>query len=147
MKIRLLLGLLALLPAAALADGPGVLKFDELSFEVSEDAGVALIRVERSQGEDGAVSVQYSTSNGSAVAGQDYTAVSGTLSWGDGDESDRTIQVPIANDAAAEGLDGAARMSALEAEAASAGIALLGHLGDRVQGLRGELQLSAFHVE
>lgn len=103
MKLKLLLAL-ALLPLPAFAD-PGILKFDEESFEVSEDAGVALIRVERSQGEDGAVSVQYGTSNGTAVAGQDYTAVSGTLSWGSGDESDRTIQVPITNDSAAEGLE------------------------------------------
>ncbi|HSN85499.1 MAG TPA: hypothetical protein VL025_02025, partial [Thermoanaerobaculia bacterium] len=53
----LLTGALALLPAAALADGPGVLKFDEESFEVSEDAGSVTIVVERSNGEDGAVSV------------------------------------------------------------------------------------------
>ena len=60
---------LALLPAAAFADA-GSLKFDEETFEVSEDAGVVTIRVERSQGEDGVVSVQYATSNGSALAGE-----------------------------------------------------------------------------
>lgn len=105
-RLRLLLaGVLTLVPVAALADGPGILKFDEESFEVSEDAGSATIRIERSKGEDGAVSVQYSTANGTAVAGQDYTAASGTLSWGAGDGSDRTISIPIANDSTAEGLE------------------------------------------
>lgn len=102
MRFKLLL-MLALLPAAAFADGPGVLKFDEESFEVAEEAGVVTIRVERSQGEDGAVSVQYATSNGTATAGQDYTPASGTLSWAAGDGSDRTFTVPILNDSAAEG--------------------------------------------
>lgn len=101
----LLVGALTLMPAAALADGPGVIKFDEESFEVSEDAGSATIRIERSKGEDGAVSVQYGTSNGTATAGQDYTAASGTLSWGSGDGGDRTITIPIANDSTAEGLE------------------------------------------
>lgn len=111
MRFRLstfaLAGALALLPLAAFAkDGEnsaGTIKFDETSFEVSEDAGSVTIRVERSNGEDGAVSVHYSTSNGSAIAGQDYTAASGTLSWASGDESDRTFTVAIANDSAQEG--------------------------------------------
>lgn len=102
MKFKLILAL-ALLPLPALASGPGVFKLDEDSFEVAEDAGVAVIRVERSEGEDGAVSVQYATEDGSAVAGQDYAATSGTLNWGDGDESDRTFTIPILNDATAEG--------------------------------------------
>ena len=79
----LILGALALLPAVAAADA-GTLKFDEESFEVFEEAGVASITIERSQGEDGAVSIQVATGGGTATAGQDYTAVSQTLSWGSG---------------------------------------------------------------
>ncbi|HEY6553909.1 MAG TPA: Calx-beta domain-containing protein, partial [Vicinamibacteria bacterium] len=126
----------ALLPAAAFADGPGVLKLDEESFEVSEDAGVAVIRVERSQGEDGAVSVQYGTSNGTAVAGQDYTAVSGTLSWASGDGSDRTFTVPILDDAAAEGsetfqiaLSGATGGAAIDSERGTTTVWILANDG------------------
>src|SRR6185295_11127190 len=92
---------LATIPAVA--SGPGVLKFDEVSFEVAETAGVAVVRVERSQGESGAVSVSYATSDGTATAGSDYTPVSGTLSWGSGDESTKTFTVPIASDGVAEG--------------------------------------------
>ena len=50
----------------------------------------------------GASTVDYATSNGSATAGQDYTATSGTLSFAAG-ESDKTFAVPIVNDNIAEG--------------------------------------------
>jgi hypothetical protein len=83
-------------------DGPGVFKFDESSFEVSESVGKAIIRVERSDGETGAVTVDYAVENGTAKAGEDYTSVSGTLSWADGEEADKTFEVPITDDAAAE---------------------------------------------
>lgn len=140
MRFRLstlaLAGTLALLPVAAFADGPGTLKFDEASFEVSEDAGSVTIRVERSNGEDGAVSVQYSTSNGSAVARQDYTATSGTLSWGAGDESDRTFTVPIANDSTQEGgetfqiaLSGATGGAAIDSERGTTTVVILANDG------------------
>lgn len=35
---------------------------------------------------------------GTAQAGQDYTGESGTLSWADGDGSDKSLVIPIAND-------------------------------------------------
>ncbi|MEO5573968.1 MAG: hypothetical protein ABIR48_05750, partial [Gammaproteobacteria bacterium] len=38
------------------------------------------------------------TSNGTAVAGIDYTAVTGTLSWANGDFSARTFSVPLRAD-------------------------------------------------
>lgn len=101
--LTVLLSCLGTLPA--LAGGPGVLKFDETSFEVSEDAGSAVIVVERSNGEDGAVSVQYAATAGTATAGQDFTAVSGTLSWSAGDESNKTFTVPVLNDGQAEGAE------------------------------------------
>lgn len=144
MTVRLsrfaLAGVLALLPLAAFAkDGEnsaGTLKFDESSFEVAEDAGSVTIRVERSGGEDGAVSVQYSTSNGSAVAGQDYTAASGTLSWGSGDESTKMFAVAIANDSTQEGgetftiaLSGATGGAAIDAERGSTTVVILANDG------------------
>ncbi|MEA2600407.1 MAG: hypothetical protein QOF89_1399 [Acidobacteriota bacterium] len=96
---------LALTAAPALAKGPGVIKLDEATFEVAEGAGQAVITVERSKGEDGAVTVHYATSDGTATAGQDYTAVSGTLSWASGDESSKTFSVPITDDATAESVE------------------------------------------
>jgi hypothetical protein len=96
------LALVAAVPATA--SGPGVIKFDEVTFEAAE-GGSAVIRVERSNGESGAVTVHYATSDGTATAGQDYTAASGTLSWASGDESDRTFTIPLANDGVAEGVE------------------------------------------
>jgi hypothetical protein len=49
----------------------------------------------------GPVSVAYATANGTAVAGQDYTATSGTLTIPAGGTSG-TVSVPILNDALVE---------------------------------------------
>ena len=51
--------------------------------------------VRRVNSASGAASVLYSTANGTAVAGRDYIAVSGTLSWPDGDFSDKKIVIPV----------------------------------------------------
>jgi len=69
---------------------PGVIAFSNSSYTVTE-AGQVAVSVTRSGGSYGAVSVNYATSNGTAVAGQDYTATSGALSWADGDAASKTI--------------------------------------------------------
>jgi len=81
---------------------PGTFRFGLASFTAGEAAGTATINVQRINGDDGAVSVQYSATAGTATAGQDFTPVSGTLSWGDKDSSDKSFTVAIANDATAE---------------------------------------------
>ena len=55
----------------------------------------ATISVERMGGSSGATSVAYSTRNGTASAGTDYTATSGTLSWADGDSSPKSFAVSV----------------------------------------------------
>src|SRR5262249_18833271 len=60
------------------------------------------ITVTRTGGSNVPVSVNYATSNGTATAGADYTAVSGTLTFGIGDTS-KTFTVPIINDTLVEG--------------------------------------------
>jgi hypothetical protein len=77
---------------------PGTLQLSAAISSINESAGASTISVTRTGGSNGAVSVQYATSNGSAVAGQDYTGVSGTLNWADGDSSAKTFNVPIVND-------------------------------------------------
>ena len=64
---------------------------------------MATVLVERSQGDTGAVTVDYMTFDGSATDGLDYTGVAGTLSWADGDGSDKTVLIPILDDADDEG--------------------------------------------
>ena len=74
------------------------LQFNSATYSVNEGAGIASISVARTGGITGTASVQYSTSDGSATAGQDYTATSGTLNWVDGDSSVKTFTVAITDD-------------------------------------------------
>lgn len=83
--------------------GPGELRFEDDEFQVIEDAGVAVIRVERHDGSEGAVSAVVSTADGSAVDGEDYEGVSQVVSWDDGDDDDKTVEVPILEDDLEEG--------------------------------------------
>ncbi len=80
----------------------GTLAFDSSTYSTDESSGNAVVTVQRNGGSDGAASVNYSTSNGTATAGSDYSAVSGTLTWPDGDNSSRTFTVPILDDTIAE---------------------------------------------
>jgi uncharacterized delta-60 repeat protein len=65
-----------------------------------ESDGRAVVRVRRSGGGDGDVSVAYRTvADGNAVAGEDFTATQGTLHWANGDRSVRKIAVRLANNA------------------------------------------------
>jgi plastocyanin len=84
------------------ANHPGTLRLSLASYSVAEGAGSASIAVQRLDGSDGAVSIHYGASSGSAVAGQDFTAVSGTLTWGDGDSASKSFQVPITADSTDE---------------------------------------------
>ncbi len=85
------------------ASDPGDLSFSTSSYQVDEDVGTASIAVRRTGGSDGAVSVRCNTSNGSATAGQDYTATADTFSWADGDTANKSCTIPIINDTTEEG--------------------------------------------
>ncbi len=61
------------------------------------EGGPAVITVNRTGGSTGTVSVQYSTANLTAAAGSDYTPLSDTLTFFDGETAKR-ISVPILND-------------------------------------------------
>lgn len=78
--------------------GPGIVVFAQPTFNVVESTGVATITVARHVGSTGAISVDYATSNQTALAGTDYTATSGTLNWADGDSGVKTINVIISSD-------------------------------------------------
>ena len=82
---------------------PGALQFSATTYSVSEGGASVTITVTRTGGSDGAVSVNYATSNGSATSGDDYTAASGTLNFANGDTTGKTFSVPVIEDAAFEG--------------------------------------------
>lgn len=68
---------------------------------VNEGAGTATVRVTLSASSTNVITVAYATSNGTATAGQDYTATSGTLTFSAGQIS-RTFTIPIINDTLVE---------------------------------------------
>jgi len=77
-------------------------QFSSATYSVTENGGQATITVTRSGGSQGAISVDYATSDETATAGSDYTAASGTLNWADGDAADKTFTVNITDDSELE---------------------------------------------
>jgi urease beta subunit len=84
------------------ASQPGAIQFGSSNYGVNENQGTATITVTRTGGSDGAVAVHYATSDGTAMAGSDYTATSGTLTFAAG-ETSKTFTVPITDDTLVEG--------------------------------------------
>jgi len=80
-------------------DSGGVLQFSSATYSVNEGvlSGKAVIKVTRSGGSASGVTVNYSTGDGTAIAGSDYTATSGTLTFGAGVTS-KTFAIPIVKD-------------------------------------------------
>jgi subtilisin family serine protease len=74
----------------------GTVQFDSATYSVSE-SGIATITVTRAGSLAGSATVNYATSNGTALAGTHYTATSGTLTFGPGDESVAFTVSPIDN--------------------------------------------------
>ena len=73
----------------------GAISFSTPIFTVNENGVNAVISVVRAGGSDGTVTVKYATTtNGTARAGVDYTAVNGTLTFFSG-QTNKTFNVPI----------------------------------------------------
>lgn len=90
---------------ATLARSAGRIGFVGTSAGAAENVGSVRVGVRRSLGFAGAVSVQFSTTDGTATALGDYTATSGTLSWEAGELDERTITVPLIDDSQNEGAE------------------------------------------
>ena len=71
--------------SAQLATVLGRLKSGSTAPQVDEDGLFAWIEVTREGGTGGEVSIDYATSDGTAIAGLDYEAQNGTLVFGDGE--------------------------------------------------------------
>jgi hypothetical protein len=79
-------------------DSPFVRIFDQPSIvegNFGTTNAVFLVQMSRQEGSD--VTVQFATANGSAVAGNDYTATSGILTFSPG-ETEKFVTVPILGD-------------------------------------------------
>jgi Calx-beta domain-containing protein len=85
-------------------DDDSNVQFSLASYGVDESAGKATIEVTRTGLTTGTSTVAYATSDGTALDGQDYTATSGTLTFGPGVTS-QTFDVPIVDDQVAESFE------------------------------------------
>jgi hypothetical protein len=85
-------------------DSAGALDLQVDAFTIGEAGGSATITVTRAGGSAGAANVTLATSNLTATAGSDYTAVNTTVSFAAGQTS-KTVAIPVVNDASVEGVE------------------------------------------
>ncbi|HEY2992777.1 MAG TPA: Calx-beta domain-containing protein, partial [Methylomirabilota bacterium] len=85
-------------------DKGGLVSLSASTYSVSEGAGNISITVKRSGGNAANVSVLFTTSNGTATAGDDYGNVSTTVVFGL-NETTRSVVIPIFQDTLAEGAE------------------------------------------
>jgi poly(3-hydroxybutyrate) depolymerase len=84
--------------SVSITDNDQGFRFESFTCGVAEDAGAALIHVLRGTDDvDSRIAVDYRTTNGTATAGSDYLAVSGTLTFEPG-EAAKLVSIPIIND-------------------------------------------------
>ena len=79
---------------------PGQVQFSAATAAGAEATSLT-VTAKRTGGSYGALTVNYGTQPGTAAATR-YTPVAGTLSWGDGDVSNKTFTVPLLNDGIAQ---------------------------------------------
>ncbi|GAM10204.1 extracellular matrix protein FRAS1 [Geobacter sp. OR-1] len=77
----------------------GTIALSASAYSIGEAGPTVTITATRTGGSSGAVGISYATSDGSATSGNDYSAASGTLSWGSGDTASKTFTVGIIDDA------------------------------------------------
>jgi hypothetical protein len=82
-------------------DPAGALAFASAVYTAAEGGPAAVITVTRTGGTASGVTVQYATTNGTAIAGADYVNRAGTLTFAAGQTS-RTFTVPILDDSLGE---------------------------------------------
>ena len=83
-------------------DDSTTVQFNAATYSVNEATGEAVIEVTLSRAAATIVTVDYATSNGTAVAPGDYATTSGTLTFNIGELS-KTFAVPVLNDGTFEG--------------------------------------------
>jgi uncharacterized repeat protein (TIGR01451 family) len=78
----------------SVASGSGVLQFAEVAQDVLESTGIATILVNRIGGALGTVRADFATQDRTALAGQDYVATGGTLTFTNG-ETQKSLPVNL----------------------------------------------------
>lgn len=83
---------------------PGSLSIADTTLDVGEGAGTVTVTVNRTGGSDGTVTVDYATQNGTATSPADFTATTGTLTFGPG-VTTQSFTIPIVADNVPEGAE------------------------------------------
>lgn len=81
---------------------PGIFSWSTSSTSVGEDEGSVALTIQRTGGSDGPVSVDVDTSDDTASAGVDYTAVNTVREFADG-QMERTVNVTILDNVESDG--------------------------------------------
>ena len=76
---------------------PGQIRFKFAVNDADENGGAATVTVSKMGPPGSTITVGYSTSDGTAVSGSDYTSASGTLTFGP-TETEKTFTVSASND-------------------------------------------------
>ena len=115
---------------------------------VDENSAMLTLKLNRFGGDAGPIQLRYQLQDGTALAGRDMAAVSGEVSWTDGDNSEKTIQVPVLDN---QKLDGdrqfkvvlSAISGALLADGAQVLVTIVDNERNSVPVLTGETRLQA----
>ena len=83
-------------------NAPGTIQFSQATSDVREDAGFVDLTVTRTNGSKSGISVKYAVTGGTAISGQDFAPVSGTLTFAEG-ETTKKIRVAVINNQIADG--------------------------------------------
>lgn len=75
----------------------GVVQFASSAYSINQAGNILNIPIQRVGGTNTAISATYTTVNGTATAGVDYIATSGTLNWSAGNAAPLTIPITIIN--------------------------------------------------
>jgi len=78
----------------------GYLTLGAAGFTNNETAGFITFVVNRVAGNSGSISVQYATTNGTAINGVDYVGTTNVLLWNNGDSTPRLVSIPLLNNGA-----------------------------------------------
>jgi hypothetical protein len=83
--------------------GPAsTLQFSERTYQATENKGLVEIAVIRANSTVGEVSVNYQAIDATAKTGEDYQLKSGTLSWADGEEGEKSFEISLVQNNRAE---------------------------------------------
>lgn len=94
--------------ASASSNAPTVIggtnvSFDAPQYSIGENSGTATITITRNGEINKQSTIDYETMNGTALAGSEYTAAKGTLTFSSG-ETQKTFTIPITNNSSIEGM-------------------------------------------